>query len=48
MPLAVYLQVKIDLQVYRLYNLIYEEVLLVELTFAMPHGEYEMQHVLSR
>ncbi|WP_181885128.1 hypothetical protein [Pontibacter diazotrophicus] len=36
-----YLTTEIDLQVYRLYNLTYEEVLLVEPEFALPKEAYE-------
>ncbi|WP_299986762.1 Eco57I restriction-modification methylase domain-containing protein [uncultured Pontibacter sp.] len=40
-------EAEIDLQVYRLYNLTYDEVLLVEPGFAMPREAYEMQHIIS-
>ncbi|EJF10970.1 TaqI-like C-terminal specificity domain-containing protein [Pontibacter sp. BAB1700] len=41
------LEAAIDLQVYRLYNLTYDEVLLVEPGFAMPREEYEAALYLS-
>ena len=41
------LEAEIDLQVYRLYQLTYEEVLLVDPAFAMPREEYEAAALLN-
>ncbi|WP_317175578.1 Eco57I restriction-modification methylase domain-containing protein [Pontibacter beigongshangensis] len=42
------LEAEIDLLVYRLYNLTYDEVLLVEPEFALSREEYTQQELISR